>query len=314
MIIAIDDVQWLDAPSARVLAFVVRRLEDAPIRILVALRSVPAATGSPWVGRGRCRASTGCPRPAARGGDDPAAAGSKRGGSHASHPAAAPPDLGRKPVVRPRDRPGAHRAGGPAGAWRTPARPGGPASAAGHTARRATVERRRWAPRRGGGGPSDRIAGGCGGRIEPGIDRHHEGRRGGHPAAGRWPDRVHPPPPGVDRLRRRHAAGQKERASPPGGPGRGPRGAGPAPCPRGQRSTPPGGTSVGGGRPARSPGGSPGRRRRATGAGPEADTAGGQRRAPPTERRGGRVPLRRRRRDPRDGVAARGDRHGATRP
>jgi DNA-binding CsgD family transcriptional regulator len=38
VIVAIDDVQWLDAPSARVLAFVVRRLEDAPIRILVALR------------------------------------------------------------------------------------------------------------------------------------------------------------------------------------------------------------------------------------------------------------------------------------
>ena len=38
MLVAIDDVQWLDAPSARVLAFVVRRLEDAPIRILAALR------------------------------------------------------------------------------------------------------------------------------------------------------------------------------------------------------------------------------------------------------------------------------------
>jgi DNA-binding CsgD family transcriptional regulator len=38
VILAIDDVQWLDVPSARVLAFVVRRLEDAPIRILVALR------------------------------------------------------------------------------------------------------------------------------------------------------------------------------------------------------------------------------------------------------------------------------------
>jgi AAA ATPase domain len=38
VIIAIDDVQWLDAPSARVLAFVVRRLGDAPIRTLVALR------------------------------------------------------------------------------------------------------------------------------------------------------------------------------------------------------------------------------------------------------------------------------------
>ena len=38
VIIAIDDVQWLDAPSARVLAFVVRRMGDAPIRTLVALR------------------------------------------------------------------------------------------------------------------------------------------------------------------------------------------------------------------------------------------------------------------------------------
>jgi DNA-binding CsgD family transcriptional regulator len=38
VIVAIDDVQWLDAPSTRVLGFVVRRLGDAPIRILVALR------------------------------------------------------------------------------------------------------------------------------------------------------------------------------------------------------------------------------------------------------------------------------------
>jgi DNA-binding CsgD family transcriptional regulator len=38
VIVAIDDVQWLDVPSARVLAFALRRLEDAPIRILVALR------------------------------------------------------------------------------------------------------------------------------------------------------------------------------------------------------------------------------------------------------------------------------------
>jgi predicted ATPase len=37
VIVAIDDVQWLDAPSARVLAFVVRRLDDAPIRILAAI-------------------------------------------------------------------------------------------------------------------------------------------------------------------------------------------------------------------------------------------------------------------------------------
>lgn len=38
VIVAIDDVQWLDVASARVLAFVVRRLEDVPVRILAALR------------------------------------------------------------------------------------------------------------------------------------------------------------------------------------------------------------------------------------------------------------------------------------
>jgi DNA-binding CsgD family transcriptional regulator len=38
LLIAIDDVQWLDPPSARVLSFVVRRLESEPVRILLALR------------------------------------------------------------------------------------------------------------------------------------------------------------------------------------------------------------------------------------------------------------------------------------
>jgi AAA ATPase domain len=50
VVVAIDDVQWLDVPSARVLAFVVRRLEAAPIRFLVALRV--GAGGDP-LGLGR---------------------------------------------------------------------------------------------------------------------------------------------------------------------------------------------------------------------------------------------------------------------
>jgi DNA-binding CsgD family transcriptional regulator len=41
VIIAIDDIQWLDAASARVLSFAARRLRDEPIRILVAMRSGP---------------------------------------------------------------------------------------------------------------------------------------------------------------------------------------------------------------------------------------------------------------------------------
>jgi hypothetical protein len=50
VVVAIDDVQWLDAPSARVLAFVVRRLEDAPIRVLAALR---VGSGGDPLGLGR---------------------------------------------------------------------------------------------------------------------------------------------------------------------------------------------------------------------------------------------------------------------
>src|SRR5512132_2061635 len=38
VVVAIDDVQWLDAPSQRILAFVARRLGDAPVGILVTQR------------------------------------------------------------------------------------------------------------------------------------------------------------------------------------------------------------------------------------------------------------------------------------
>jgi DNA-binding CsgD family transcriptional regulator len=39
LLIAVDDVQWLDSPSERTLEFVLRRLRDAPTRVLVARRS-----------------------------------------------------------------------------------------------------------------------------------------------------------------------------------------------------------------------------------------------------------------------------------
>jgi DNA-binding CsgD family transcriptional regulator len=38
-VVAIDDAQWLDAPSARVLEFVVRRLDEVPIGLIVTTRS-----------------------------------------------------------------------------------------------------------------------------------------------------------------------------------------------------------------------------------------------------------------------------------
>jgi DNA-binding CsgD family transcriptional regulator len=42
--IAIDDVQWTDAPSARALAFALRRLSDEPVSVLAARRSAPGST------------------------------------------------------------------------------------------------------------------------------------------------------------------------------------------------------------------------------------------------------------------------------
>lgn len=38
VLLAIDDLQWCDSPSLRVLAFALRRLEDRPVRMLAALR------------------------------------------------------------------------------------------------------------------------------------------------------------------------------------------------------------------------------------------------------------------------------------
>ena len=47
VVVAIDDVQWLDRPSARVLSFVFRRLTDEPIGVLESLRLGSGAPGDP---------------------------------------------------------------------------------------------------------------------------------------------------------------------------------------------------------------------------------------------------------------------------
>ena len=38
LVLAVDDVQWLDAPTQHVLAFAIRRLNDVPARVLIACR------------------------------------------------------------------------------------------------------------------------------------------------------------------------------------------------------------------------------------------------------------------------------------
>jgi DNA-binding CsgD family transcriptional regulator len=42
--IAVDDVQWTDTPSARALAFAIRRLEDAPVAVVATKRTAPGLT------------------------------------------------------------------------------------------------------------------------------------------------------------------------------------------------------------------------------------------------------------------------------
>ncbi len=133
VLVAVDDVQWLDEPSRSVLEFVVRRLGDEPTRLLLARR-----------GAGDDEAPLNLDRAFARG-TDPARR--RRSAAHrrvsspapaaAGHvvpptgPAADPRELGRQPVLRPRVRPRvgpppspvqsrrpADRAGEPSGARR----------------------------------------------------------------------------------------------------------------------------------------------------------------------------------------------------
>ena len=57
LVVAVDDVQWLDTPTEHVLAFALRRLADVPARALIACRSAggppplglqPSDRRSPW--------------------------------------------------------------------------------------------------------------------------------------------------------------------------------------------------------------------------------------------------------------------------
>src|SRR4051812_23463429 len=51
LVLAIDDLQWMDAASARVIEFALRRLEPQPIRVMVALRGVELNGWATRVGR-----------------------------------------------------------------------------------------------------------------------------------------------------------------------------------------------------------------------------------------------------------------------
>ena len=49
VLLALDDAQWLDAPSARVLEFVVRRLEHEPVALVATVRSTDPRAADPPV-------------------------------------------------------------------------------------------------------------------------------------------------------------------------------------------------------------------------------------------------------------------------
>ena len=52
LVVGVDDVEWLDAPSARVLEFALRRLEGAPVGIVLTSRSEQPASSPLGLGKG----------------------------------------------------------------------------------------------------------------------------------------------------------------------------------------------------------------------------------------------------------------------
>ena len=57
VVVAVDDVQWLDSPSARTLEFALRRLHDEPVTLLLTHRTERPGAPLPleMVGQGRTR-------------------------------------------------------------------------------------------------------------------------------------------------------------------------------------------------------------------------------------------------------------------
>ena len=57
LLVALDDVQWLDPASAGVLEVALRRLRGDPIGLLVTVRPAPRCPASAWAGALACRSS-----------------------------------------------------------------------------------------------------------------------------------------------------------------------------------------------------------------------------------------------------------------
>ena len=140
LIVAIDDLQWIDGPSTRVLSFVLRRLADERIGVLASVRHGSGSAGDPV---DLDRAMTGTTHlarwpafhRAARA--DPSRANESPTPPPRRGPAA--PHHRRQPAVRNRDGPGSFRRRPPGRSRQCLGGAGGPAAApVGETCRVAT--------------------------------------------------------------------------------------------------------------------------------------------------------------------------------
>src|SRR5512132_3210964 len=112
LLVAIDDLQWLDAPSTRMLDFAVRRLGTARVGILATSR-----VGDPRADRLPLERALPAGRVVAvRGGPPPHHRGQARPGAAAAGAGPRRPGRRRQPAVCAGDRPRPVRARGPA-AW-----------------------------------------------------------------------------------------------------------------------------------------------------------------------------------------------------
>ena len=109
VVLALDDLQWLDPSSAGVLQIALRRLRDERVGVLATVRTAPETTVPGRArSRFRCGSARAAPdRPLEHGGAAPPAEGASRS---RSDPAGARPGsggVGRQPVLRARARAGA---------------------------------------------------------------------------------------------------------------------------------------------------------------------------------------------------------------
>jgi AAA ATPase domain len=300
VLLALDDLQWLDSSTAAVLPVALRRLRGERVGLLATVREDLEAGPGPELERCFDEGRVQLLRPAGRGCAAPPAQGAPLAGADAPRAGPDPGDVGRQPVLR-------FRAGSRAGAVE-PAVVGGPSPAgAGESARaprRAPGPAPRGRPRPRGlrrrPGPAD--GGGVGRRRgRPCGDAGGPGRRcaGGRAGAGGREGAVRAPAAGIHLLRAGLPGEAAGGASSAGRCGLRPRGAGAAPGPG--RRRPGRGRRLGAGRRHRAGsgprrpggGGRPQRAGRRADAGrpdegaPEAPAGGGP--APPGGRPGARV-------------------------